>query len=317
VIRTRFTELVGCTVPIQLAGMPRTATPELAAAVCRAGGLGMIGGTRYSAAAMDEALDELSQGARGAPFGVNFLVPFLERETVRAAARRARVVELFWGDPDPGIVDDIHAEGALATWQVGSIAEAEAAEAAGCDFVVAQGVEAGGHVRGTLRLLDLLAAVVRRVAVPVVAAGGIGSAAAVVAALAAGAEGVRVGTLFVAATESGAHPEYQRALIAASAEDTILTETFSYLWPHAPHRVLRASAEAARASTAEFVAEIHEGGRVVPIPRLATPNPTRATVGDVAAMPHYAGKSVDGVADVRPAAHIMRDLLEAVETQLR
>ena len=309
-IRTRFTELVGCTVPIQLAGMPRTATPELAAAVCRAGGLGMIGATRYSAGALGEALDELSRGAKGAPFGVNFLMPFLERDAVRAAARRARVVELFWGEPEPGIVGDIHAEGALAAWQVGSVAEAEAAAAAGCDFVVAQGVEAGGHVRGTTRLLDLLAEVVPRVSVPVVAAGGIGSPAAMAAAMAAGAEGVRVGTLFVAATESGAHPAYQRALIAASADDTILTETFSYRWPNAPHRVLRASAEAATASSAEFVAEIHEGGRIVPVPRLATPNPTRTTVGDIAAMPHYAGTSVGGVSDVRPAADIIRDLIQ-------
>jgi nitronate monooxygenase len=317
VIRTRFTELVGCTVPIQLAGMPRTATPELAAAVCRAGGLGMIGGTRYSAGALGQALDELAGGANGAPFGVNFLVPFLDREAVRAAARRARVVELFWGDPDPGIVDDIHAEGALAAWQVGSVAEAQAAAAVGCDFVIAQGVEAGGHVRGTTRLLDLLAEVVAQVSVPVVAAGGIGSPAAMAAALAAGAEGVRVGTLFVAAAESGAHPDYQRALIAASAGDTIVTETFSHMWPDAPHRVLRASAEAATAGTGEFVAEIHEGGRVVPVPRFATPNPTRTTVGDVAAMPHYAGTSVDGVADVRPAADIIRALVEGVTARLR
>src|SRR5207248_5682729 len=106
----------------------------------------------------------------------------------------------------------VHAGKALAAWQVGSLEEAQAAVDAGCDFIVAQGVEAGGHVRGRISLLPLLDEVLPVVGIPVVAAGGIGTARAMAAALAAGASAVRVGTRFVAAVESEAHPHYKEAL---------------------------------------------------------------------------------------------------------
>lgn len=154
--------------------------------------------------------------------------------TSEVAASRAQVVEIFYGDPDAVLVRTVHDSGALASWQVSSAAEAWAAVEAGCDFVVAQGTEAGGHVRGRLGLLALLPEVLGAVEVPVLAAGGVGTARGVAAALAAGADGVRVGTRFVAATESGAHPEYVAALLEASSEDTVLTETFWVQWSGAP-----------------------------------------------------------------------------------
>jgi NAD(P)H-dependent flavin oxidoreductase YrpB (nitropropane dioxygenase family) len=86
-----------------------------------------------------------------------FLVPFLDLEGVEVAAREARVVEFFYGDPDPDLVRRVHAGSALACWQVGSVAEARAAADAGCYLVVAQGTEAGGHQRGKLPMLSLLA----------------------------------------------------------------------------------------------------------------------------------------------------------------
>src|SRR5205823_3222564 len=123
------------------------------------------------------------------PFGVNFIVGTLDRvghEGVALAAKRARVVEFFYGPPDAVLVDLVHRGGALAVWQVGSREEAAAAANAGCDVVVAQGTEAGGHVRSTIGLHALLAEVVEAVDVPVLAAGGIGSGGAMAAALAAG-----------------------------------------------------------------------------------------------------------------------------------
>ena len=133
------------------------------------------------------------------------------------AARRARLVEFFWGWPDPALVETVHAEGALVSWQVGSKAEAVAAAAAGVDLIVAQGVGAGGHVRGTIGVLALLDEVLGAVEVPVLAAGGIGTGRALAAVLAAGADGARMGTRFVAAAEADAHPRYVEALIAAAA----------------------------------------------------------------------------------------------------
>jgi NAD(P)H-dependent flavin oxidoreductase YrpB (nitropropane dioxygenase family) len=192
-IATRFTELVGCTVPIQQAGMGGASPPELAAAVSEAGALGMVCTARpgLSVATLGRLL-ETTRGLTDKPFGVNFLVPptFLERldlQCVEIAARSARVVEFFYGEPDRRLVDMTHAAGALAFWQVGSKAEAIAAAEAGCDLVIAQGVEAGGHVRGTTAMLSLLRDVVDAVDVPVLAAGGIGTGRAMAAALAAGA----------------------------------------------------------------------------------------------------------------------------------
>ena len=235
VLRTRFTDLVGCSVPLQQAPIGG-ASPRLTAAVAEAGGLGMVGAILYPPPVLAAILDAV-RAQTGGVFGVNILMPFLDRACVEVAVARARVVEFFYGDPDASLVDLVHAGGALAGWQVGSQDEARRAADVGCDFVVAQGVEAGGHVRGSLALLPLLSEVLEVVDVPVVAAGGIGTGRAMAAALAAGAEAVRVGTRFIAAAEAEYHPTYVDAVIAARGEDAMLTEAFSTMWPDAPHRV--------------------------------------------------------------------------------
>src|SRR5262249_12352988 len=138
---------------------------------------------------------------------------------------------------------------------IGSREQAVAAVDAGCDLIIAQGIGAGGHVRGTIGLLALLDEVLEAVNVPVLAAGGIGSGRALAAALAAGAGGARVGTRFVAAEESNAHPPYVEALLAARAADTVYTEAYSTNWPNAPHRVLRSSVAAATAFAGDVVGQ--------------------------------------------------------------
>lgn len=306
-LSTRVTELVGCRYPVQLAGMPRTAIPELVGAVSQAGGLGMLGAARYRADGLIDALTEIASRT-SAPFGVTFLVPFLDPDLIDLVAQHARVVELYWGTPEPALVDRIHAHGALASWQVGSLADAGAAERAGCDLVVLQGIEAGGHVCGTRPLADVIAEVRTEITIPFLAAGGIATSADLHAALDAGADGVRCGTIFVAATESGAHPDYQRALIAASRDDTDITTAFSTGWPNAPHRVLK-SCIAALANAPDNVGSLTDGPETIALPRGATPNPTRGTTGLIAAMPHYAGYSVDAVTSIRPAADIVNELI--------
>ena len=153
------------------------------------------------------------------PFGVNFIMrpggvaARSPRQFIEQAASAARAVEFFYTDPNAEFVRIVHDHGALASWQVGSREEALAAAEAGCDLIIAQGIGAGGHVRGTIGLLDLLCEVLESVPeVPVLAAGGIGNGRAMAAALAAGADGVRVGTRFVAAEEAGVHPVYTEAL---------------------------------------------------------------------------------------------------------
>ena len=187
-LTTSFTELTGCKVPIQQAGMGGVGTAQLAAAVADAGALGMVALHGAPAGQVAAALDELAATTDGV-VGMNFLMPFIDEAAVEAAATRCRVVEFFYADPAARLVERVQAGGALACWQVGSADEARAAADAGCDLIAAQGTEAGGHVRGELALLPLLDAVLDRVRIPVLAAGGIATARGVAAVLAAGAAG--------------------------------------------------------------------------------------------------------------------------------
>ena len=278
-MRTRFTELFGCRLPLQLATLGGVGTTELAASVIEAGGLGMV---PYGVVAPSQA-----------PAGVGFLVPYMPPlEEIAAVARGVKLIEFFEGEPDTGLVEAGHREGALVSWQVGSAEEATRAAAAGCDIVVAQGIEAGGHVRGTTPLNDLLTAVLAAVDIPVVAAGGIGTASRVADLLSSGADAVRCGTRFLACPECNSHPAYVRALLAATAADTVLTDHFDDLgtWP-ARVRVLKASLTRAR-----------EAGNRNTMP------PTRGADGDPLAMACYAGLSVGWLTEAEPAGRVVADL---------
>ena len=315
-IKTRFTSLVGCAAPLQLAGMGWIAGPDLATAVSEAGGLGMLAMPMVPAPVLSEMLATVRGRTRN-PIGVTFLIPFLDIDCVQVAARQARVVEFFYGDPDANLVRIAHDGGALVSWQIGSLAEARAASAAGCDLLVAQGTEAGGHVRGQVPWLRLLTQVREALPnVPLLSAGGIGTGGQMGARLAAGADGVRVGTRFVATHEADAHPRYIEQLIQAHAEDTVISTTFSTLWPDAPHRALASSIARARALTGNTVGEVTVAGMPMPIPRLAPIAPTRTTTGEIDAMSLYAGTSVDAVRQVQPAADVVRELLEGAEEVL-
>jgi nitronate monooxygenase len=317
-LRTAFTDLVGCQVPIQLAPMGGgVVTPELAIAVSGAGGLGML--QRADPTPLADRIGRLEQAQAG-PFGVNFVLHTPgpgDRAEIELAASRARLVEFFWADPDPVLVELVHAGGALAGWQVGSVAEARRAAAAGCDLIVAQGVEAGGHVRGTMALLPLLAAVLEVVEVPVLAAGGIASGRSVAAVLGAGAAGVRIGTRFLATSESGAHPEYVAALLAADGGATVLTEAFGVGWPDAPHRVLGSALAAAEGFGGEVVGVLHAGAVAEPLARWSARTPSRQVSGTVAAMALYAGQGVGQVSEVTPAAQVVAELARQAARLLR
>jgi len=313
-LETAFTRLVGCTVPIQLAGMGSILSPELAAAVSNAGALGQL---TFAGIEVDDAKARLDRLASltSKPFGINQLIPYLNRDILELSAHKAKVIDFFWGDPDPELVRIVHDAGALASWQVGSVVEAMAAEKAGCDFIIAQGVEAGGHIRGTLGLMPLLAQVLDKVSIPVLGAGGIGSGRGIAAVLASGAAGVRMGTRFIAAAESNAHPDYVRAIISAQAEDSIRTNRFEVECPLCPstHGVLRSALDAAEAYDGSFVAEF-EGE---PVARFRGTVPTKGFTGNIGAMACYAGQSVGEVRGVQPAAEIVAELAEQAERLLK
>ena len=325
-LTTRFTRLIGCAVPIQQAGMGAAAPPELAAAVSEAGAFGMLGTARSGLNAMTLAgLLERTRQLTARPFGVNFIIrpggvwARSAREFIEQAAKVGKVVEFFYSDPSAEFVRIVHDHGALAAWQVGSREEALAAADIGCDLIVAQGIEAGGHVRGTIGLLSLLSEVLDAVpAIPVLAGGGIGTGRAMAAALAAGADGVRVGTRFVASEEAGVHPTYAKALVAARAQDSVYTRTFHVGWPEAPHRALRSAIDAAEAFQGEIVGKVVSlDGTETAVPRFGTRVPDRTATGEVEAMSLYAGESVGDVKRVLPAREVVRELVEQAEQLLR
>jgi NAD(P)H-dependent flavin oxidoreductase YrpB (nitropropane dioxygenase family) len=299
----RFAELVGCKLPLQQAGMSGTATAALAAAVSNAGGLGMIGIGRQKCAVIERYLDEVAT-MTSAPVGATCIAHFVRPDVVELVASRLPIIEFFYEWPD---ADRVPAR-VICGWQVGSVDEAKAAVNAGCQYVIVQGMEAGGHVRGHAPLSQLLHDVREAVEVPIVAAGGIGNAAAVRAAVALGADAVRIGTRFVATRESYAHPDYIAALVAAGTDDSVLTEAFGVGWPDAPHRVLRSSIDAAAAAP-EVVGETKlRDGNVMPMPRFGVSSPTRDTTGDIGAMALYAGRSVGSVDRIMTAAEVVADL---------
>jgi NAD(P)H-dependent flavin oxidoreductase YrpB (nitropropane dioxygenase family) len=260
--------------------MGKVSTPELAAAVAAAGGLGMIRDRGFA--------------PPSGVCGTNFLIPFEpDIDQVAEAASTSGIVEFFYGNPRADLVKVVHQQGALAGWQVGSASEARAAEESGCDYVVAQGVEAGGHVRGTEPLEQVLASVREAVAVPVVAAGGVATAEGFTHVVRLGADGVRVGTRFVVCSESGAHPRYVEAILEANGGDaTVLTEWFGEGWENAPHRVLSSALDAARQS----------GWR-----KFETPH--RDVGRDPVDMAMYAGTGVGDVTSVGSARDAVADLV--------
>jgi nitronate monooxygenase len=232
------------------------------------------------------------------------------------------VIVTFWGTPR---------RLAANTWvhQCGSVEEAKAAAAAGVDAVIAQGVEAGGHVRGSMPMAELLERVRAAVSIPVLAAGGIVDAAGVKAALDAGAVAAVVGTRFLLSNECHAHEDYKRRCLEAN--ETILTELFGLGWPDAPHRVIpnaatrrwlggdrrgprwiraanRLSAPLTRALPAGLQARALASQRPGQ-PFLGPQPPTNdGPVNLLDSGPLYAGANVGRIADIRPAAELVRAL---------
>ncbi len=206
---------------------------SLAAAVTRAGGLGLIG---VGYAGLD-FIEREFRAAAGARVGFGFISWDLAKAPARLAAAlgwKPDLVVLSFGDAAP-YVQQIRQSGALLALQVQSVADAVHAAGLGADIVIAQGSEAGGH--GASRgLFPLLPAVVDAVSpLPVVAAGGIADGRGLVAALALGASGVLLGTRFIAADESMAPSPVKRQVIEASGDDTVRTRVFDIVrgldWP--------------------------------------------------------------------------------------
>ncbi len=332
---TPLLERLGVELPVVQAGMGGgLSRHELAAAVSEAGGLGTIAVNGAEAIRRELAA---ARALTGRPVAVNVLLPFARRDWFEAAAEADAVVT-FWGEPR-------RRTGGIWLHQCGSVGEARRARAAGADGVIVQGVEAGGHVRGTTPALQLLQEA--RAALPqnypLLLAGGIAGRDDVRAALAAGADAAVAGTRFLLSEESRAHPAYKERLL--ESHETLLTDLFGAGWP-APHRVVPNAATDRLGRRSSLSEHMTASGRT-PLPlraprlnrvlnhllapgvryappglqlrmiraqrpgsRLLSPaGPTDdgpETLVDAGAL--YAGETVARIGEVRPAAELIREL---------
>ena len=318
-MKTALTERLGIDLPIIQAPMGGAVGPRMVAAVSNAGGVGMLVPWRAKAETVQQQIRE-TRALTSRPFGVNLVLDFPQEERLDVCLEEhVPIISFFWGDPS-ALAPRAKARGAIVLHTVGSAAEAKRAVDAGVDIVVAQGWEAGGHVRGTVATLPLVPAVVDAVApVPVVAAGGIADGRGLAAALALGAAGAWIGTRFLASEEATIHPRYRERLLAARETDTVyLKDLFDVRWPNAPHRALRNRTveawEAAGCPTSgkrpgegEVIARSRSAGDVV---RYQSYTPGVDAEGDIDALSLWAGQGVSLVSKVQPAGDIVREIAE-------
>ncbi len=322
---TRLQDLLGLPFPLCQAPTGSIAGPELAAAVSGAGALGAMALTWTGPEAAAELVRRVRE-ATAAPFQANYALYKPPASLAAALDAGAPVVTFSWGDPAPYLAQ-VRAAGAKLGIQVANAAGARRAIDLGADFLICQGIEAGGHVQSTMPLDDLLPHVLEAApGLPVIASGGIGNGADIARVLALGADAAMLGTRFVATLESGAHPAYKERLTQVGLGETALTVCFDGDWPYAAHRVLRngtlegweasgCSPAGLRPGEGETVGHSASGE---PIVRYDDAAPRLGTTGDVLEMALYAGTSSAVIQDIPAAADLVARLWEECrQAQLR
>ncbi len=296
----RLVRLLGTAVPILQGGMAWVAEAELAAAVSNAGGLGIVAAANVPPEILDGELRKV-RTLTDRPFGLNLMLlsPTAEAALELAAEHRVPVVTTGAGMPGK-VIERLKPLGTVVIPVVASVAHAVRVAKQGADAVVAEGTESGGHI-GEITTMALVPQVVDAVSVPVIAAGGIADGRGIAAAFALGAEGAQLGTRFVCASECRAHPRYKEMILRAHDRSTAVTgRTTGH-----PVRCLKNKfsaeferMEASCASAEEL--EVFGSGRL------------RAAVmeGDAEWGSVMSGQIAGMIRDVRPAAEILRDLVD-------
>jgi NAD(P)H-dependent flavin oxidoreductase YrpB (nitropropane dioxygenase family) len=315
-LRTRICELLGIEHPIVLGGMGTGTSPALVAAVSAAGGLGVLGATQQDPAAVARDAAAI-RALTGKPFGLNLLL-FRERpgQYDGLLAARPRVVSTAWPSLEQelaGYVERAHAIGALFMHMVSTVTEARAAAQAGADVIVAQGTEGGGHV-GVMGTMPLVPMVVSAVApIPVLAAGGVADGRGLAAALALGADGVLLGTRFLASDEAPIAKGFKQAILESDGHDTLVTDipdvAHGQVWPGAYVRVRR------NRFIEEWIGRDNElrRHRVEVSARLRE----AAKAGDPDRGAIMIGQTAGLIDRVEPAADLVREISRDAETILR
>ena len=315
-LKTRVSDLLGVEHPVLLGGMSTHTTPEMVAGVSNAGGLGILGCAGMSPQAVARNAEEI-RALSDRPFGMNLLLFMANDEAVSAVlAASPSVFSTAWGFPQADLAalfSRAHEGGAKVSHMASTVAEAERAVEAGADVIVAQGTEGGGHV-GVMGTMPLVRMVVNAVApVPVVAAGGVADGAGLAAALALGAEGVLLGTRFLASPESPLSADKKQAILDSDGHNTALTEIPDLIsgrvWPGAYARTTRnrliedwmgreGELRYRRAEVAALVQEAHQAG-----------DPDNSVM--------YTGQTAGLINDIQPVSTIVQNIVAEAEAILR
>lgn len=312
-LRTPFCELLEIDVPILQAAIWPATSPELVAAVSEAGAIGTVAGIFGTAEGLTEEIERV-RALTDRPFVVNHVVPTLDEQAFQSTLdARPAAVSFALGDPGE-LVERVHATGAKVIHQVHTVTQAREAAERGVDVVIAQGSEAGGQgMAAGVGTMALVPQVVDAVApIPVLAAGGIGDGRGLAAALALGAAGANVGTRFLASEEAAADDGWKRRIAEAESEDVVRFQAWSAIMPPAAPG---AYAVVPRVIRTDFVSEWESR------PEEASAQAERLQREIIGAVrggrTHevlpFTGQTAGMVADVQPAAKIVRDMVTGAE----
>ena len=292
----------------------------LSCAVSEARGLGVLGIGGMDPASMRVLIADMRSRTSRA-FGVNIIMPMMQDGQIEICFdEKVPLMVLFWGDPSP-YIRDAHQQGILVVSQCGDVDEAVRAADSGVDGVIVQGTEAGGHVKATQPLADVVTETVAELgSLPVIASGGIATGADIASALKLGASAVSMGTRFLATHEAMVLDSYKERLLTAKSNDTVLTKLFDMGWPDAAHRVIRNRAyndwEAAgsppsgeRPDENEIIGILDVGDGPVELPRFTVTPPLLQFDGDLEEAALYCGESCDRIDTIMSAWEVMGRLV--------
>jgi len=299
----RITRLLGCDYPLVQGGMAWVADASLAAAVSNGGGLGIIAAANMPPDLLEIQLQKV-RTLTDKPFGVNIMLmsPTVDQVIDLVAGYRVPIVTTGAGSPGK-VIEILKPLGTIIVPVIASVAQAKRVEKQGADAVVAEGMEAGGHI-GELTTMVLIPQIVDSVEIPVIAAGGIADGRGVAGRKAFGAEGVQVGTRFICCEESTVHRAYKEAVLNARDRSNVVTGRFT---GH-PVRCLK------NKLTSKFEELEKSGATVEEYERLGAGKLRAAVVdGDVEWGSVMAGQSAALVNDILPAAEIITELFSGAE----
>ena len=328
-IETRFTRDYGVKYPVALAPMAFVGTaPDLAIAMCKAGGVGSLAVGPLPAAAV-RGLIKAVKAATDGPLNVNFITILANEAQIRACVDESvSVVSFHWGHPPQEYVARLHDAGIKVWEQVGSVDAAKESVDSGIDLIIAQGSEAGGHNYGSLPTFVLVPSILEAIApTSVLAAGGVATGRQLAAALVLGADDVSIGTRFVASQEAFAHAEYKRRPVEAAGTQTRLSSVYGPDMPQFnPMRVLDvglAHEFAGREDSAPkdlesqpIIATMTLAGEKVPLHRFSSFVPTPDTEGQIDELPFLAGQGVGLVYEVASVTAIIERMMTEAASAL-